>query len=70
MSVPTPEQIAQDATGPRAEIMQIAQQMDAHECTLFFSLLAASFAARALGPPDLYPHLTMGARHPLTVKLP
>ena len=70
MPVPTPEQIAADATGPRADIMYAASQMTPHECALFFSLLSASFAARALGPPDsIYPELRMGARSPLVVKL-
>ncbi len=54
MAIPTPEQIESGVTGPRRAIMEIAlREMSAQECTLFFSLLTASFAARELGPPPV-----------------
>ena len=62
MSVPTPEQILSEATGPRRAIMEVAMEMSAEHNALFFSLLAASFTARAVGHEvvpmaDRYPPL-------------
>jgi len=72
MSVPTPEQILDTAfTSEQREIVILSMEMGAHEATLFLSLLATSFAARALGPPPgIYPELRMDHRSSLKVTLP